>query len=143
MDELSQVDAITVGVNGVDVIVQLPDRFTPGEKLPARDLVIQGGGLTATAACVLAAFGWRTGLVTPLSNDAFSTTRGSWALRGDDLLRQPAFSVVAVDTMRRRFSWRIRCRTAGRTAIAQPDGICRLGRGADGSWTGAQPTANS
>ena len=73
MNELLQVDAITVGVNVVDVLVQLPEHFTPGEKLPARDLAIQGGGMAGTAACVLAALGWRTGFITPLSNDAPST----------------------------------------------------------------------
>jgi sugar/nucleoside kinase (ribokinase family) len=73
MNELLPVDAITVGVNVVDVLVQLPEHFTPGEKLPARDLAIQGGGMAGTAACVLAALGWRTGFITPLSNDALST----------------------------------------------------------------------
>jgi sulfofructose kinase len=73
MNEFATLDALAVGVNVVDVLVQLPDHFTPGEKQPARDLVVQGGGPAATAACVLGALGWRTGFVTRLGDDALST----------------------------------------------------------------------
>lgn len=73
MNELPSFDALAIGVNTVDVIVQLPDHYTAGEKLPARDLVVQGGGAAATAACVLASLGWRTGFITRLSDDALST----------------------------------------------------------------------
>src|SRR5271165_5809246 len=76
MNEFAPLDALAVGVNVVDVIVQLPDHFTPGEKQPARDLVVQGGGPAATAACVLGALGWRTGFVTPLGDNALSTIPG-------------------------------------------------------------------
>ena len=73
MNEFAPLDALAVGVNVVDVLVQLPDHFTPGEKQPARDLVVQGGGPAATAACVLGALGWRTGFVTRLGDNALST----------------------------------------------------------------------
>ena len=67
--DFAPIDALAIGVNVVDVLVRLPDHFTPGEKQPARDLVVHGGGPAATAACVLAALGWRTGFVTRLSDD--------------------------------------------------------------------------
>src|SRR6516225_3193005 len=72
MSEFVSIDALAIGVNTVDVLVQLPDHYTAGEKLPARDLVIQGGGPAATAACVLASLGWRTGFITRLGDDALS-----------------------------------------------------------------------
>jgi len=72
MNEFAPLDALAVGINVVDILVQLPDHFTPGEKQPARDLVLQGGGPAATAACVLGAFGWRTGFVTRMGDNALS-----------------------------------------------------------------------
>jgi len=72
MKEFLSVDALATGVNTVDVLVRLPDHYTAGEKLPARDLVVQGGGAAATAACVVAALGWRTGFITRLGDDALS-----------------------------------------------------------------------
>ena len=72
MSEFVSIDALAIGVNTVDVLVQLPDHYTAGEKLPARDLVIQGGGPAATAACVLASLGWRTGFITHLGDDELS-----------------------------------------------------------------------
>jgi sulfofructose kinase len=106
MNELLPVDAITVGVNTVDVLVQLPEHFTPGEKLPVRDSLIQGGGMAGTAACVLAALGWRTGFITPLSNDALSTiSRADFKRYGviDDYFItdpnvSPIMAVIHVDT---------------------------------------------
>jgi sugar/nucleoside kinase (ribokinase family) len=72
MSEFVSVDALAVGVNTVDVLVRLPDHYTAGEKWPVRDLIVQGGGAAANAACVLASLGWRTGLITRLGNDALS-----------------------------------------------------------------------
>ena len=66
------IDAVAVGVNVVDVLLRLPDRFTPGEKQPAGDLAVQGGGPAATAACVLGSLNWRTGFIARLGNDALS-----------------------------------------------------------------------
>ena len=66
------IDALAIGVNVVDVLVRLPDRFTPGEKHPSRAIAVSGGGPAATAGCVLGSLGWRTGFVTRLGDDAFS-----------------------------------------------------------------------
>src|SRR6516225_10639017 len=72
MNKLASLDALAIGVNTIDVLVRLPDHYTVGEKWPARDLVVQGGGAAATAACVVAALGWRTGFITRLGDDALS-----------------------------------------------------------------------
>jgi sulfofructose kinase len=105
--DFAPLDALAIGVNVVDVLVQLPDHFTPGEKHPARDLVVQGGGPAATAACVLAALGWRTGFVTRLSDDPFSLiTRAEFKRYGvmDDFFipdpdASPIAAVVHVDPL--------------------------------------------
>jgi|HubBroStandDraft_6_1064221.scaffolds.fasta_scaffold318582_1 sugar/nucleoside kinase (ribokinase family) len=105
MNEFAPLDALAVGVNVVDVLVQLPDHFTPGEKQPARDLVVQGGGPAATAACVLGALGWRTGFVTRLGDNALSTiSRAEFKRYGvvDDFFitdpdASPVAAVVHVD----------------------------------------------
>jgi sugar/nucleoside kinase (ribokinase family) len=105
MNEFAPLDALAVGINVVDILVQLPDHFTPGEKQPARDLVLQGGGPAATAACVLGAFGWRTGFVTRMGNNALSTiTRAEFKRYGvlDDFFitdpdASPVAAVVHVD----------------------------------------------
>ena len=73
MNDLASLDALAIGVNTIDVLVRLPDDYTVGEKCPARDLVVQGGGAAANAACVLAALGWRTGFIARLSDDMLST----------------------------------------------------------------------
>ena len=105
MNEFAPLDALAVGINVVDVLVQLPDHFMPGEKQPARDLVIQGGGPAATAACVLGALGWRTGFVTRLGDNALSTiSRAEFKRYGvvddffiTDLDASPVAAVVHVD----------------------------------------------
>ncbi|HEY0793232.1 MAG TPA: PfkB family carbohydrate kinase [Chthoniobacterales bacterium] len=105
MNEFAPIDALAVGVNVVDVLVQLPDRFVPGEKHPARDLVVQGGGPAATAACVLGSLGWRTGFVTRLGDDALSAiTRAEFKRYGvvadffiPDPDASPVTAVVHVD----------------------------------------------
>ena len=43
MNELASLDALAIGVNTIDVLMQLPDHYTLGEKCPAHDLVVQGG----------------------------------------------------------------------------------------------------
>src|ERR1700741_1322468 len=73
MNKLASLDALAIGVNTIDVLVRLPDHYTVGEKCPARDLVVQGGGAAANAACVLAALGWQTGFIARLSDDTLST----------------------------------------------------------------------
>ena len=105
MNEFAPLDALAVGINVVDVLVQLPDHFMPGEKQPARDLVVQGGGPAATAACVLGALGWRTGFVTRLGDNALSTiSRAEFKRYGvvDDFFitdpdASPVAAVVHVD----------------------------------------------
>jgi sulfofructose kinase len=105
--DFAPIDALAIGVNVVDVLVRLPDHFTPGEKQPARDLVVQGGGPAATAACVLAALGWRTGFVTRLSDDPLSLiTRAEFKRYGvvDDFFitdpdASPIAAVVHVDPL--------------------------------------------
>jgi sugar/nucleoside kinase (ribokinase family) len=109
MSKIAALDVLATGVNTVDVLVQLPDLYAPGEKRSARDLAVQGGGLAATAACVLGALGWRTGFITRLSDDALSTiSRAEFKRYGvvdDFFIDDPA-----------------------RTALALPDGTGRLGR---------------
>ncbi len=101
----SVIDVLATGINTVDVLVQLPERYTPGEKQSARDLLVQGGGAAATAACVLGALGWRTGFITRLSDDALSTiSRAEFKRYGvvDDFFimdpdSSPVAAVVQVD----------------------------------------------
>ncbi len=70
--EPAPVDALAVGVNVLDVLVRLPDRFIKGEKHPVSEITVSGGGPAATAGCVLGRLGWRTGFVTRLGSDPFS-----------------------------------------------------------------------
>src|SRR5215469_5273609 len=99
MKEFAPVDALAFGVNTVDVLVRLPDHYTAGEKLPARDLVVQGGGAAANAACVLASLGWRTGFITRLGHDALSIiSRAEFkrcGVEGDFFIMDPNASPVA------------------------------------------------
>ena len=104
-DTPAPLDALAVGVNVVDVLVQMPERFTHGDKHPARDIVVHGGGPAATAACVLGSLGWRTGFVTRLGTDALSMiTRAEFSQYGvvdeffiADPEASPIVAVVQVD----------------------------------------------
>jgi sugar/nucleoside kinase (ribokinase family) len=104
-DKPAPIDAVAVGVNVVDVLLRLPDRFTRGDKQPAGDIGVHGGGPAATAACVLGSLGWRTGFVTRLGNDALSMiTRAEFNQYGvvDDFFiadpeASPVAAVVQVD----------------------------------------------
>jgi sulfofructose kinase len=99
MSKIAALDVLATGVNTVDVLVQLPEHYSPGEKRSARDLAVQGGGAAATAACVLAALGWRTGFITRLSDDALSTiSRAEFKRYGvvdDFFINDPDASPVA------------------------------------------------
>jgi sulfofructose kinase len=99
MSKIAALDVLATGVNTVDILVQLPDHYLPGEKRSARDLAVQGGGLAATAACVLSAFGWRTGFITRLSDDALSIiSRAEFKRHGvvdDFFIHDPDASPIA------------------------------------------------
>jgi sulfofructose kinase len=99
MSKIAALDVLATGVNTVDVLVQLPEHYSPGEKRSARDLAIQGGGAAATAACVLGTLGWRTGFITRLSDDALSTiSRAEFKRYGvvdDFFINDPDASPVA------------------------------------------------
>ncbi len=101
----ANIDVLAVGVNVVDVLVRLPDGYTPGEKHTARGIAVAGGGPAATAACVTAMLGWRTGFVTRLGNDALSAfSLADFARHGvvpdffiPDPQATPVVAVVQVD----------------------------------------------
>jgi sulfofructose kinase len=65
-------DVIGIGVNAVDVLLRMPARVPPGGKYQVNDLLLQGGGLAATATCVCAALGWRAGYVAKLGDNMLS-----------------------------------------------------------------------
>ena len=72
MNELPLVDVFAAGRNVVDVLVRLPEQFSPGEKHEVSEMLVQGGGPAATAACVLASLGWRTAFLARAGDDPFS-----------------------------------------------------------------------
>jgi sugar/nucleoside kinase (ribokinase family) len=65
-------DVIGIGVNAVDVLVRMPVHAPAGGKYKVQDLILQGGGLAATATCVCASLGWRTGYVARLGDNSLS-----------------------------------------------------------------------
>ncbi|GAK58420.1 ribokinase [Candidatus Vecturithrix granuli] len=69
---MSQFDVIGVGVNVVDILVQLPSRVEIGGKQKVEHLTIQGGGPAGTGSCVCAALGWRTAFVTQFGDNMLS-----------------------------------------------------------------------
>ncbi len=72
MNESPAVDVFAVGRYVVDIFVRVPEQFSPGEKHEVREMLIQGGGPAATAACVLASLGWRTAFLARAGDDPFS-----------------------------------------------------------------------
>jgi sulfofructose kinase len=72
MNELAAIDVLAAGVSVVDVFVRVPEQVSHGEKHEVRELLVQGGGPAATAACVLASLGWRTGFITRIGDNPFS-----------------------------------------------------------------------
>ena len=72
MNESLDIDVLAAGVNVVDMFVRLPEHLSHGEKHEVYEMVVQGGGPAATAACALASLGWRAGFVTRLGENAFS-----------------------------------------------------------------------
>lgn len=69
---MPQFDVIGIGVNVVDILVQLPSHVEIGGKQKVDHLTIQGGGPAGTGSCVCAALGWRTGFVAQFGNDMLS-----------------------------------------------------------------------
>lgn len=69
---MSQFDVIGVGVNVVDILVQLPSHVEIGGKQKVEHLTIQGGGPAGTGSCVCAALGWRTGFVAQFGDNMLS-----------------------------------------------------------------------
>ena len=65
-------DVIGVGVNAVDVLVRMPAYVPAGGKYEVQDLMLQGGGLAATATCVCASLGWQTGYVARMGDNTLS-----------------------------------------------------------------------
>lgn len=69
---MSQFDVIGVGVNVVDILVQLPSHVEIGGKQKVEHLTIQGGGPAGTGSCVCAALGWRTAFVAQFGENMLS-----------------------------------------------------------------------
>jgi sugar/nucleoside kinase (ribokinase family) len=105
MESVRALDVVAVGLNVVDVLVGLPQTITHGEKHEVSDLLIQGGAPAGTAACSLAALGWRVGFVARLGTDIISKiARAEFVDRGvsDSLFihdpnHQPGVAVVEID----------------------------------------------
>lgn len=69
---MSPFDVIGIGVNVVDVLLRKPPKVPVGGKYEVEDLLIQGGGPAATATCVCASLGWRTGYVAKMGKNILS-----------------------------------------------------------------------
>jgi sugar/nucleoside kinase (ribokinase family) len=102
---MPQFDVIGIGVNVVDVLVQMPSEIQFGDKQEAEDIVIQGGGPSATASCVCSSLGWRTGYVTKMGENTLSRiARAEFQSRGvvPDLFveapsARPGVAMVQID----------------------------------------------
>lgn len=98
-------DVIGVGVNVVDILVQLPSHIQFGEKQEVQHLTVQGGGPAATGSCVCAALGWRTGFVTQFGKNMLSqVARLELETRGvlpdlflENSLAHPCAAIVQID----------------------------------------------
>ena len=102
---MPEFDVIGIGVNVVDVLVQMPSEIQFGDKQEAEDIVIQGGGPSATASCVCSSLGWRTGYVTKMGENTLSQiARAEFQSRGvvPDLFvkapsARPGVAMVQID----------------------------------------------
>ncbi len=105
MTAMKPLDVVAIGLNVVDVLVALPKNIVHGEKHEVSELLVQGGAPAGTAACGLAALGWRVGFLARFGPDALSrlahaelVDRGvSDALFLQDSEHQPAVAVVEID----------------------------------------------
>lgn len=76
-------DVIGVGVNAVDVLLRIPPKAPVGAKYEVEDLIIQAGGLAATATCVCSSLGWRSAYVVKLGHNTLSQiARSEYLIRG-------------------------------------------------------------
>lgn len=69
---MSHFDVVGVGVNVVDVLLPLPSEIKVWDKQEVDNIVIQGGGLAATASCVCSRLEWRTGFVANMGKNTLS-----------------------------------------------------------------------
>ncbi len=98
-------DVIGIGVNTVDVLLRMPAHAPLGGKYEVHDLILQGGGLAATATCVCASLGWRTGYVAKLGDNILSRiARLEYESRGilpdvfiDAPSARPCLAMVQID----------------------------------------------
>lgn len=106
MNELPAIiDVLAAGVNVVDVFVRVPEQFSHGEKHEVSEVMVQGGGPAATAACVLACLGWRTGFITRIGDNPLSViARDDFRRHGvlteffiPDAAASPAVAIVQAD----------------------------------------------
>ncbi len=101
----SRLDALCCGLNVVDILVCLPEIFTPGEKHQVDQLVVQGGAPAGNAACVIAALGSKTGYLAYFGDNTLSRIAKEelkrWNVRDDYFLyqsqAQPGVAVVEID----------------------------------------------
>lgn len=98
-------DVIGIGVNAVDVLLRMPAHAPMGGKYEVKDLILQGGGLAATATCVCASLGWRSGYVAKLGDNILSRiARLEYESRGilpdfflDAPSHRPCIAMVQID----------------------------------------------
>lgn len=85
--------ALCSGLNVVDILVRLPERWQSGEKHPTETVTLTGGAPAGNAACVLAALGVSTAFVGFFGeNPASSLARDDFQRRGvrsDCFLSEP------------------------------------------------------
>jgi sugar/nucleoside kinase (ribokinase family) len=96
---------LAVGLNVVDILVQMPAEVRHGDKHPVDHLVVQGGGPAGNAACTAAALGVPTAIAARMGTDTLSAIAraelarcgvGAGALIEDPGAR-PAVSVIQID----------------------------------------------
>ncbi|MDR1280064.1 MAG: PfkB family carbohydrate kinase [Opitutaceae bacterium] len=107
----SAFDVVVLGMNVVDILTEVPATITPDAKHEVAQILVQGGGPASTAACQLAALGWRTAFVgrhgvntiSAISEAGFARcgVHADLFLR-DDPAAQPAVAIVEVDRARQQ-----------------------------------------
>ncbi|EIQ01951.1 sugar kinase, ribokinase [Opitutaceae bacterium TAV1] len=104
-------DVVVLGMNVVDVLTEVPRSITPDAKHEVEQILVQGGGPASTAACQIAALGWRTAFVGRHGVNTISAiSEAEFARCGvhadlflrDDPAAQPAVAIVEVDRARQQ-----------------------------------------
>ncbi|PIE30016.1 ribokinase [candidate division KSB3 bacterium] len=103
--EMPKFDVVGIGVNDVDAFYCLPEGYQLDRKNWTEEAKIQAGGPAATASCLCAMLGWRTGFITPVGENMLSEiAKTEFVSRGvsADLFisypqAKPVFSVVQID----------------------------------------------